>query len=287
MKSIGEAILTSIKKKHNGLSLSGDTMESSDLIARLHAGQPVFALGLRSARSPDVIRWARAAGYDTVWIDMEHSPMPVDLVSQLCLCAADLGLMPWVRVPERDYGMINRVLDGGALGIVAARVESAGQATDIVTAARFAPLGQRSQLATLPFVGYEKLPAAEMNRRVNAATYVKLLIESRAGVEAASAIAAVPGVDIVALGCNDLSADLGHTGNPTHPDVLAACRHVIAAVRRQGKVAIVGGMPEGEALTALRADGAAPFIFSGIDTDLFLDALRRRVSSDRGALTPQ
>ncbi|ALS62738.1 HpcH/HpaI aldolase family protein [Pandoraea norimbergensis] len=261
-------------------------MESTELMARLRAGQPVFALGMRAARSPDVVRWARAAGYDTVWIDMEHSPMPVDTVSQLCLCAVDLGLMPWVRVPERDYGMINRVLDGGALGIIAARIESAEQAREIVTASRFAPHGQRSQLATLPFVGYEKLPAAEMNRRVNAVTAVKLLIESRAGVENAAAIAAVPGVDIVALGCNDLSADLGHTGNPTHPDVLAACRQVVAAVRAQGKIAIVGGMPEGEALTQLRADGAAPFVFSGIDGDLFLDAMRRRVAADRNALTP-
>jgi len=58
-----------------------------------------------------VVRWAKATGYDTIWIDMEHSTLPVDTVAQLCSCAVDLGLTPWVRVPERDYRTINRVLD--------------------------------------------------------------------------------------------------------------------------------------------------------------------------------
>jgi hypothetical protein len=58
---------------------------------------------------------------------------------------------------------------------------------------------------------------------------------------------------------------------------------VIAAARRCGKVAIVGGMPDSDALTSLRKEGAAPFIFAGIDTDLFLNALRQRMESSRAA----
>src|SRR5258708_30232326 len=49
---------------------------------------------------------------------MEHSTLPVDTVAQLCSCAVDLGLTPWVRVPERDYLTINRVLDGGAARLI-------------------------------------------------------------------------------------------------------------------------------------------------------------------------
>jgi 2-keto-3-deoxy-L-rhamnonate aldolase RhmA len=150
-------------------------------------------------------------------------------------------------------------------------------------ATRFPPLGQRSQLATLPYVNFEKIHARELNQTLNDATAIKVLIESRAGVEAADAIAAVDGVDILAVGCNDLSADLGHAGESTHPEVVEACRRVIAAARRCGKVAIVGGMPDSEALTSLRKEGAAPFIFAGIDTDLFLNALRQRIESSRAA----
>ena len=90
-------------------------MNGAELVERLRARHKIIALGIRAARTTDAVRWAKAAGYDTIWVDMEHSSLPVDTVSQLCSCAVDLGLMPWVRVPERDYGTINRVLDGGAL----------------------------------------------------------------------------------------------------------------------------------------------------------------------------
>jgi len=256
-------------------------MNGAELVERLRERHKIIALGIRASRTTDVVRWAKAAGYDTIWIDMEHSSLPVDTVAQLASCAVDLGLMPWVRVPERDYGTINRVLDGGALGIIVPRVETAQQARDAVIATRFPPLGQRSQLATLPYVNFEKLAPREMNRRLNEATVLKVVIESRAGVEAADAIAAVEGVDVLALGCNDLSADLGHTGESAHPEVVAACRQVIAAAQRHGKVAIVGGMPECEALNELRREGAAPFIFGGIDSDVFLAALRERADQAR------
>jgi 4-hydroxy-2-oxoheptanedioate aldolase len=256
-------------------------MNGAELVERLRARHKIIALGVRASRTTDTVRWAKAAGYDTIWIDMEHSSLPVDTVAQLCSCAVDLGLMPWVRVPERDYGTINRVLDGGALGIIVPRVETVQQARDAVIATRFPPLGQRSQLATLPYVNYEKLHAREMNRRLNEATVLMVLIESRAGVEAANAIAAIEGVDVLALGCNDLSADMGHTGESAHPDVVAACRQVIAAAQRHGKVAIVGGMPECEVLEGLRRDGAALFIFAGIDSDVFLAALRERAEQAR------
>lgn len=256
-------------------------MNGDEILTRLKRGEEILALGIRASRTTDVVRWAKAAGYHTVWIDMEHSTLPVDAVSQMCLCARDIGLMPWVRVPEHDYGVINRVLDGGALGIVIARVESAQQARLAVSATRFAPLGQRSQIATLPSVDFAQLPAREFNERVDRATALKVLIESRAGVQAADEIAAVEGVDIVAIGCNDLSADLGYPGEASHPEVVAACRRVIEAAARHGKVVIVGGMPACAALDELRASGAARFVFAGIDSDLFLAALRQRVAQTR------
>jgi hypothetical protein len=62
---------------------------------------------------------------------------------------------------------------------------------------------------------------------------------------------------------------------------LDACRHVIAAARRNGKIAVIGGMPEGEVLDSLLADGAAPFLFAGMDGDLFLSALHQRIDSSK------
>ena len=61
-------------------------------------------------------------------IDLEHSTMPLDVAAQLCATAGDLGLTPFVRVPEQDYGAIGRLLDGGAQGIIAPRIDTADQA---------------------------------------------------------------------------------------------------------------------------------------------------------------
>jgi len=255
------------------------------VLARLRDGDPVLALGIRHARTADIARMASGAGYDAIWIDLEHSAMPVDCAAQIAATATDLGLAAWVRVPEREHGVIGRLLDGGATGIIAPRIESEGEARRVADACRFAPRGERSQLALLPQSGFVRLTNAELTRTSNEQVVVQMLIESRRGVEQADAIAAIDGVDLVAVGANDLSADLGCPGDVDHPDMRAAFAAVAAAAGRQGKLAIVGGVGGGERFRDLLAGGFAPFIFAGIDTEIIADGLARRASEwrDRAA----
>src|SRR5258705_2991451 len=117
---------------------------------RLRDGELTLMLGIRSSRTADVVRIAREAGYHAVMIDLEHSTMPLDVAAQLCATAGDLGLTPFVRVPERDYGAIGRLLDGGAQGIIAPRIDTVGQARAVAPACRFPPPGPPSPLGTLP-----------------------------------------------------------------------------------------------------------------------------------------
>src|SRR5471030_2486488 len=140
------------------------------VLERLAAGRPLLTLGIRGARTADVARMARSAGYDVLWVDLEHSAMPVDCAVQIAASATDLGLEAWVRVPERDYGTIGRLLDGGASGIIAPRVETAEDAQQVVAASCFPPRGQRSQIARLPRYGFRRLPAAELMQREDRAT---------------------------------------------------------------------------------------------------------------------
>src|ERR1700684_2947236 len=116
------------------------------LLERLAAGEPALTVGIRAARTADVARIARAAGYIALWIHLEHSSMPIDVAAAIASTAHDLGMEAWVRVCERDYGVIGRLLDGGATGIIMPRVESAAEALQLVTAVRFPPRGQRSQI---------------------------------------------------------------------------------------------------------------------------------------------
>ena len=134
------------------------------MLDRLRAGEPILSLGIRHARTPDIVRMASGAGYDAIWIDLEHSSMSIDCAAGIAATATDLGLAAWVRVPERDYGVIGRLLDGGATGIIAPRIETAAEARLVADACRFPPHGQRSQIALLPQSGFVRMPATDLTR---------------------------------------------------------------------------------------------------------------------------
>jgi 2-keto-3-deoxy-L-rhamnonate aldolase RhmA len=246
------------------------------VLERLRAAEPVLSLGIRNARTSEIVRLAHGAGFGIVWIDLEHSSIPAENAAQIAATALDLGLEGWVRTAERDYTVIGRLLDSGVTGIIAPHIESAEEAREVVAAARFPPRGSRSQIALLPQSGYRRLPPGELMTAAERATSVHALLESARGIAAADEIAAVDGIDILHVGVNDLSVDLGHVGNPTHPQVLDACAQVVAAAKRHGKLAAIGGLSEPARIRELIRTGAAPLIFAAIDTDLLASGLAQR-----------
>jgi 4-hydroxy-2-oxoheptanedioate aldolase len=254
-----------------------NSISGQDVIDRLRAGRPVFALGIRSSRTPEIARIANATGHDVIWIDLEHSAIGLDAAAQICAAALDVGLVPLVRVPEREYGAIGRLLDAGALGIIAPRIETAEQAQDLVAACRFPPAGHRSAIGTLPHIGYAKVTAKDLNDSINRRTLLKVLIESPLGIANIAQIAAVPGVDLIGIGTNDLSAELGVPGDYRHPSVRAAHEQAMAACARAGKPIAIGGIPDAAYCAALIDMGAAPFMMTGIDTEMLLSAGHSRV----------
>ena len=131
--------------------------------------------------------------------------------AQICATALDIGLVPFVRVPEREYGVIGRLLDGGALGIIAPRIETAEQAADLVAACRFPPLGHRSAIAHAALRGLsQRMPAAQLyaggepvDRRQGADR------KPAAASRTSEAIARARASTSLGIGTNDLSAELG------------------------------------------------------------------------------
>src|SRR5277367_544835 len=256
-----------------------DTRAQENVVLQgLAQGEPLLSLGIRNARTAEIARIAKTAGFSIVWIDLEHSSISIDCAVQIVASAADLGLEAWVRVPEREYGVIGRLLDGGATGIVAPRVETAAEAQQVVNAARFPPRGQRSQIALLPQTEYRRMSAAELIRCADLATTVHILLESAEGVRNADAIAAIDGVDVLHVGMNDLSVDLGHVDDLRHADMLDACKRVIAAAQGRGKLAVVGGSSDPTLTVELLNAGAVPVVFAAIDTDVLAAGLSQRAA---------
>jgi 2-keto-3-deoxy-L-rhamnonate aldolase RhmA len=233
---------------------------------RLRDAEPVLMLAVRSSRTADVLRIARSTGHHAVMIDLEHSTMPLDVAASLCATAGDLGLFPFVRIPEREYGAIGRLLDGGAQGIIAPRVETAAEAATVARACRFAPRGQRSQLATVPQLGMRPTAARALNPALDDATVVQILVETPAGVAHADQIAAVDGVDMLAFGANDFTAELGVPGQYGDARVTEAVAALAEACTRHGKQLMVGGIADPALLHDL--DGVCSLRLTGTDTDM-------------------
>jgi 4-hydroxy-2-oxoheptanedioate aldolase len=270
-----------------GLLSEAPKLVPTDIIEMLRSGEPVLAFGVRTSRTPDIARLAKVSGHNVIWIDLEHSSISVDAVSQICATALDIGLVPFVRIPEREYGIIGRLLDGGAIGIMAPRIETADQARDLVAACRFPPLGHRSAIATLPHVGFKKMPAADLNTAMNRTTILKVLIESPLGIANIGEIASVVGVDFLGIGTNDLSAELGVPGQYQHPLVKAAHFQALEACKQAGKPLMIGGIADVVYSAELVSKGAVPFLMTGIDTDVLLAAMQARVKQSLDSINQQ
>ncbi|MGA8079444.1 MAG: aldolase/citrate lyase family protein, partial [Xanthobacteraceae bacterium] len=182
---------------------------------KLARGEVVASMTVRLVRGIEIARIAATAGFDSLYVDMEHASFSFDTTGQICMAALHTGITPFVRVP--GVAEVQRVLDGGALGVIAPHVRSAAEARDYVRAAKFPPLGERSAAGPLPHLHYRGFPAAAANAALNAATTLMVQFESDEAIARADEIAAVDGVDMVMIGSNDLLADWGLAGQYEHP----------------------------------------------------------------------
>ncbi|MEU1690081.1 aldolase/citrate lyase family protein [Streptomyces hirsutus] len=238
---------------------------------KLSRGEPVFSMTIRLVRTVDIASIAYTAGFDSVYIDMEHSSFPLEAAGQICMACNHLGVTPLVRVPGLDPSFIARVMDAGAMGIIVPDVQSADEARTVVRAVKHAPLGERSLAGAPPQLHYRALPADQTARELDQASMVVAMIESQDGLNAADAIAAVDGVDILLVGANDLSGDLGIAGQMDHPQVHEAFLHVIDACRAHGKVVGIGGLGGRPDLIRQYLELGAGYVSTGNDVS-FLSA---------------
>src|SRR5947207_3286308 len=193
------------------MSLLRDVLRNS-VKEKLARGEVVASMTVRLVPTVEIVRIAKSAGFDALYIDLEHSSFSLETTSQLCIMALEAGLPAFVRVPANTPEYISRVLDGGALGVIAPGVRSAGEARAVVAAAKYPPLGERGLSAGLPQLQLCAFPATETLPALNDATLVSVQFESKAALEAMDEIVAVDGVDLVLIGTNDLMVDLGIPG---------------------------------------------------------------------------
>lgn len=226
-----------------------DIDERGSLRARVRGDRPLVGCFQRIP-APTVTEVLAAAGLSFVIIDMEHTPISLDTVAELVRASEAAGIDAVVRVPSLDHVTIARTLETGCVGLQLPLVRSAEEAELAVRATRFQPRGTRGLAAPRQtgYGAYRTLPDWIATSEEH--LLVVAQIEDGLGVEAADAIAAVDGVDVVFVGLTDLSQDLGVPGQFDAPAVHDALERVRAATHRAGKTL---GVPAPDAVGLDRA----------------------------------
>lgn len=255
------------------------------LKATLKAGGVGLCMRTVSARTPEIAFMAEAAGLDAFYMDLEHCTASLGEVGAICATATAIGMTALVRVASHDDPSITKLLDAGAAGIIAPHVDTADQARAVVDACTFAPLGRRSASGPAFQFGYAALPLAEQARRVNDATLVVVMLETALAIRNAAEIAAVPGVDLLLIGTNDLGLDLGIPGEYGAEPIVEAYRAVAAACTQHGKALGIAGIGD-PALLARYVGLGARFISVGTDAGFLLAGMRSRAKDLRGIPAP-
>ena len=248
---------------------------------KLASDQVVASMTVRLVRGTEIARIAATAGFDTLYVDLEHSSFSLESCSQICIAALEAGIAPFVRVPANTPEYITRVLEGGALGVIAPHIESAEEARAVVRAAKFLPLGARSVAGGLPHLHFRTFPAAEAFAALNHATMVMVQFENAAALAKAEEIVAVEGIDMVMIGTNDLLCDWGIPEQYEHPKVREAYAATIAACRRHGKHVGVGGLATRPKLVEEYVRMGARYVSTGTDLAFLMGACAQRAKQVR------
>jgi 4-hydroxy-2-oxoheptanedioate aldolase len=272
---------------------ANEATESCPLIERRQRpmnsrlGRPVsFGLHL-SFLSPDLVEFCGALGFQWLFLDAQRTPITPVTCRDLVRAADLTGLFCVARVSRIDATEIEGFLDAGVLGIIAPNIETAAQAEALVAAVKFPPHGRRGASSRsraaghgLPkengWAGAGKFINTRYYHEANEATFTAALVETESGLEHLEEIMAVPDLDYIALGPNDLalalSSDSG--GDPRVQELIdAASQRLQAAGKPQiavvaesncGKDAVARGA------TLVAVSDAALISFSG---SVFLDSM--------------
>ena len=251
--------------------------------ARLKKGELAIGCGIRLVRNVDIIKIMKAAGFDWLFLDLEHGSMSIETACEICVASQDSGVAPIVRVPYGQLTMATRVLDGGALGIVIPHVDTAEEAKEIADKLRYPPRGHRSVGGSEAQFDYAPPPLGEMTQAIDDNTLITVMIETPKAVQNAEAIAAVPGIDSLLIGTNDLAMELGIPGGFADERIAAAYQAVCDACRAHGKFAGIGGIAE-EALLRRYIGMGVRLVLPGSDLGFIAEAATETAAAMRACL---
>lgn len=196
---------------------------------KLAAGKQVVG-GTVNIGNPDTYCAMANAGFDFLWIEMQHSPMSYQDVAHMVMACKGAPAMPFIRVPDATEGDIQKAVDLGAVGIIIPMVDDVQKVRNAIRFAMYPPKGKRS----LGGGQYGALYGPDYRRIANDNMMIVAMIESPAGVKIARELAAIPEVDVVFVASTDLSSFSGlQQGDAKYEAMVSEVRDAVLAAGKK------------------------------------------------------
>ncbi|GHT02241.1 hypothetical protein AGMMS50276_32030 [Synergistales bacterium] len=202
------------------------------LLKKVRNGEDSVRIYLSDTNAMSV-ELAAYAGFDYVRIDTEHTLVSTADLKSMLQTADAVGVPALVRIA--NVGQITQLLDYGASGVLVPDVETKEYARELANLCKYEPLGIRGMSTTCRAVQYGNMPIDQYMKTANERVCLGIQIESQRGLDNIDDILSVKGVDLVAVGRQDLSQSLGYAGQTSHPAVVEAENMVIKKHWRRGK----------------------------------------------------
>jgi 2-keto-3-deoxy-L-rhamnonate aldolase RhmA len=257
-------------------------MNTTEIRKTLADGGIVLGNEVHVIRSAVVAEIYKAAGFDFIMIDCEHTGLDFGEVTEIARVARLTGIAPFVRVPEVSYSAVCRSIDQGVQGIIVPRVETADQAAAVRDMIKYPPLGRRGMYPGASSIErYRDVDPKAYVEEANRSTMLAIMVEREPAVKALDSILAVPGIDLILVGPVDLSTSVGVPCQVDHERVVALMDEVISKCRKAG---IPCGTAHGDPDFIRRWIGRGmQFFWVGNDVFLLLKAAREQLALIRQA----
>lgn len=209
-------------------------MRPNKVRSLLETGHAAYGCLIHEFRNPSIMQILAHAGYDFVFIDMEHGAYDFDDATILIQAARAAGLTALARATHNFYPLISRLLDAGAEGIMLPRIETRQDVEYAVQCMRYPPLGKRGLAVARGHNDYQHGDPYEFMAQANRENLVIIQIETRPAMDNLDDLLSVPGVDVALIGPLDLSVALGLPMDFAHAQFRSAIQTVLQACRNHG-----------------------------------------------------
>ncbi|NPV54954.1 MAG: hypothetical protein HPY71_15815 [Firmicutes bacterium] len=209
-------------------------MRENKIKQALRNGEVVIGTMVSEVRTPAIAQMMATAGYQFIFIDMEHSAFNMETVQDMILACRAAGIQSIVRTPGMERCSLSRPLDAGSDGILVPQVETREEVEAIVRETRYYPLGERGCALRRLHSDYRKVDTVEYTGHANEEALVVIQIESERAIEHLDELVNIQGVDAAFIGPNDMSQSYGIPGQIKHPKMVAAYRRLIEVCNKYG-----------------------------------------------------